>query len=289
MPKWISLKTLLTKWDIEIFEIFVHLQNGLQPYTKLGFPFHCPESHHSWHKMIKKIRGIENKLDILKSNRFSQYKTKVRLSEDPEEIENDLRRECQKLQNEVELIEKNNDDREHCSWKYFINPNNEEEIEELLSKLKNAIFKLTDVERYESNFGTIRMNKLTEVFSKNGYKIEDQAVKLINEAREEIEIIYEAIKSVGFSGRLSDPEKKWRAAALNQFRKSRDKFNYIKEEYLEDNNLYLFDSSQAKRDFIGRILKLVTEDNNIPSIGARRLYEIYKSTRRPDFDQLIDQ
>ena len=209
MPKWISLKKLLTSWQIEIFELLEHLQRGLQPYTKYGFPIDCPESHHSWHKLNDRIRGIEHKLKMIegkgknkrKSIHINPYKTKLLKAGTLEETKKDLRGELQKLRNEKQVIDGNNEDSEHRSWRHFIKPKNEIEIAKVISCLKDAIFKLEDIKVYEKNLNNEQKNRFNEAFSVKNNEIVGQVVQLIHSVREEIEIIYGAVKSVGFSGR----------------------------------------------------------------------------------------
>lgn len=272
MPKWISLKKLLTRWEIEIFELLDHLQRGLQPYTKYGFPIDCPESHHSWHKLNDRIRGTQHKLMMAegkrkrknqhKSKHINPYKTKLLKAGKLEETKKDLRGELQKLKDEMQVIDKNNEDIDHRSWSYFIKPKNDTEMAKVISYLKNAKFKLKDINKYENNL-------------KEEQEITSQVIKLINEVRKEVEQIYSAVKSVGFSSKLFDPEKRWKKAALSEWQDKKEDFKYIKEAFLQDDNLYEFNSSQERRDFISGLLKKLIEDNGMGEIGARRLYEFY--------------
>lgn len=68
---------------------------------------------------------------------------------------------------------------------------------------------------------------------------EIQAVReTIEKAKPEIDRIWANIKGEGLSGRLPQPELKWKRAALNRFDDSKMGFKSIKREFLEDPNIY---------------------------------------------------
>jgi hypothetical protein len=111
------------------------------------------------------------------------------------------------------------------------------------------------------------------------YELDDTRTKierLINDARTEIELVYNEIKSVGFSGKLIDEQKIWRKAALAIFDKSN--FKYIRKDYLTDKSLYGFSEGHEKRDFIGAILQRIIADKGFGQKGYQELYRIYIKT-----------
>jgi len=144
---------------------------------------------------------------------------------------------------------------------------NYEEIENYVSLLE---FKKTDVKQYEENYKNGQTNNA------NIFKCKD----LIREIKRsgEIEIIYSAIKKIGFSSKIVDAEKKWKKAALDCFTEteSKNKFKYIKFEYLEDDSLYFFSGGKELRDFEGRILQKIIEGYELGDFGRSDLRRLYK-------------
>lgn len=92
----------------------------------------------------------------------------------------------------------------------------------------------------------------------------------------EIKEIYSAIKNIGFSSRIVDAEKKWKTAALNRFDDSKKGFEFIKREYLEDDDIYRFTSGQERRDFEGKVLQIILRDRSLGKHGAQFLRNLYK-------------
>jgi hypothetical protein len=78
---------------------------------------------------------------------------------------------------------------------------------------------------------------------------------IISMALPEIKKAYNVIlrSAGGWSSRKSNPDKR-REAALNWFRRNRDRFSYLKETYLEDPALYNVGGGQEKRNFINRLM-----------------------------------
>jgi hypothetical protein len=99
--------------------------------------------------------------------------------------------------------------------------------------------------------------------------------KMLKEAYEEIEDIWSAVKRVGFSGRIVDPEPKWKAAALKRFDKSTG-FRFLERRYLDDNELYRFTEGQEKRDFIGKLASKILRDSQVGDYGAQYLYKLWR-------------
>ena len=99
--------------------------------------------------------------------------------------------------------------------------------------------------------------------------------ELMKKVRPEIEILYNALKAVGFSGRLVDAERKWKNAVLTEYEKNLSYFQYIKREHLEDNSVYEFTETKARRDFIGKIIQKVISEKGLGPDNYSKLYNIY--------------
>ena len=110
----------------------------------------------------------------------------------------------------------------------------------------------------------------------------NQITDLINKARPEIQTVYEAIKSVGFSsgksGKSIPSERSWQYTALDKFDRNKGKFKYIKKDYLEDKSVYAFTGGQEKRDFVGRMLQKMIFDRDLGKKSCKNLYNEYKKT-----------
>ena len=131
----------------------------------------------------------------------------------------------------------------------------------------DQIFLLTDVEKFEKEYPEL----------KNGKKIISyEVLKLMENAKPELDTIFGAIKRIGFSARVIEPEPKWKAAALIQFDLEPEKYSCIKRSFLENISLYAFSDGQNKRDFYGRILQLIIEDHGLGKYNYQVLYESYK-------------
>lgn len=111
---------------------------------------------------------------------------------------------------------------------------------------------------------------------------DSKVMELINAVRAEIESLYDAVKKMGFSGRdVSATEQQWQTAALTHFDDNEAEFKFIKRKYLEDRKIYYFTGGKERRDFIGRLLKTTMQDYGLGVLGARRLYQLYRSTDQP--------
>jgi hypothetical protein len=101
---------------------------------------------------------------------------------------------------------------------------------------------------------------------------------LIRKVQPEIEILYRAIKKVGFYTYVTDADKSMQKAALNEFNKKENSFKVIKTEHLSDINMYALSPSQEKRDFIGGLLqKIVTPE--FGKIGKHKLFDVFKKLK----------
>lgn len=101
---------------------------------------------------------------------------------------------------------------------------------------------------------------------------------LLGKVRLEIEPLYQAVKNVGFSAhKLEANEETWRKAALECFDSHKASFHLVKREYLESKELYSFADGQARRDFVGRVLQHVVEENGL---GHGRKEDLIKEYNR---------
>jgi hypothetical protein len=98
-------------------------------------------------------------------------------------------------------------------------------------------------------------------------------IAALEEAEREIITIFKAVKAVGFSVVLVDPEPKWKKAALEEFDKNAP-FKFIRRPDLEDDKVYSLAGSNERRDFIAAILQKVARRVWGRSfIPAYRLYQ----------------
>ena len=108
-------------------------------------------------------------------------------------------------------------------------------------------------------------------------------LQMLEFAEKDIDAIYKnAVKKIGFSSRIINPEKKWRDSALKYFDENRDKFKAIRREYLLDKSLYTLNSGKEKRDFKAGLFTKVVEDpfQDFYTISGRRILEDYKKSKK---------
>ena len=100
---------------------------------------------------------------------------------------------------------------------------------------------------------------------------------LIREAQPEIEMLYGAIKRIGFSSYLPDMEKQLQEAVLKKFDRNEKSFKVITRDHLMDREMYSFAPTNEKRDFIGSILQKIIDERALGHLGKQNLYKSYKS------------
>ena len=112
---------------------------------------------------------------------------------------------------------------------------------------------------------------------------QEDAVKwIIKEVRREIDLLYAAVKRVGFSGRaVNATEVNWQYAALDCFDSHKDEFDIVRREYLEDKGIYLFSNGKERRDFIGKLLQRIMEERGLGRQSYAHLYELFRLTDKP--------
>lgn len=101
-------------------------------------------------------------------------------------------------------------------------------------------------------------------------------VPLLKIAQQEIDLIYESIKKIGFKGSIADRESKHKKAALNCFDDSSQCFEAIKREYLEEDDTYILNYGQEHRDFKSKMLKRIVGDNLPLKAGGRRILKEFR-------------
>jgi hypothetical protein len=106
------------------------------------------------------------------------------------------------------------------------------------------------------------------------YKIED----LIRRIRPEIELIYTEIKKI--PDITAGADKLWKKAVLKKWKENKNKMKLLKQAYLEDDKLYAVYGSNKKRDFVGKVLQKIVEDQGLGSIGVQNLFKKYTSIRK---------
>jgi len=244
MSNYISFKNLLNGCKLIDFEFLDHLTYGPQPYKKSGLPLDCPPELSAWHKLNDKINSITGKLNLIDSDRITGFKTEIlRSGKDLKEIKKDFRSERETLRKKLRALEKKHNEQSPDSWEYFEKPTLDTEILEILTLLRDTYYRKSDEVEFK--------NKLRKIISQNGEENGGQYDELIKAVRPETELLYNAIKSVGFSGRVIDPGIKYQQSALRTFKEKRKSFKYIQESYLEDK--YLYDLRSPRRDFMSRL------------------------------------
>ena len=148
---------------------------------------------------------------------------------------------------------------------FLENPN--EPIEHTIIKILSDLVLKSFLRRKKQKKGIPPIDRMSEI------------VDLFKVADPEIRSIYSAIKEIGFSVKLTDPEEKWRTASLKRFDDSRTGFQLIRREYLEDKALYILTTGKERRDFEGRLLKKIVKDYLGIDSGIDSLRSILKGMK----------
>ena len=238
MSKFIPFDEVLRKWGIKPFEIFPHLQNGLQPYSEeSGNRIPCPRSYHAKTIIEKKrirygnrgkdlinLQQIKNDMfDITKNRvepkdpRCDRYYNAIRHLDDakravgedkPSDAEplvitifhphkpnppkivcdfeiNTLKRYLQQISGKItklwaEQKEIEKDDPDCQLWKYFRKPTSEEEVKEIISDLKTAVFKADEVGKIAEAIAKTDEPMQFDAFVRNlrVYYVNDDEIKI---------------------------------------------------------------------------------------------------------------
>ena len=124
-------------------------------------------------------------------------------------------------------------------WRNYELPEDDEKAAEVIETVSDYLFLKSQVKSVEKES---KKQEEVSFFKKNK--------DLIIGIGQEAELLYEYVKnmvSVTDQGPNSRQERK--QAALNFFRNDPEKFEYIKESFLEDLGIYKFTSPQSKRYF----------------------------------------
>ena len=131
----------------------------------------------------------------------------------------------------------------------------------------DQIFLRSEIERFEKKYPELSSGE-------KGFSSEVR--DLILKSKHEVETIYGAIAQVGFPGDVPDIDKKWKRAAIREYERDPERFEFLRKEYLEDKGIFAFTGGQERRDFIGRILKHIIKDHGLGSHGYQNLYKEYR-------------
>lgn len=155
MSKYISFSDLLARWGIRDFEVLDYLKKGLQPYSEYGQPLSCSISHHAGHHRSKELSIVRETLRNMESwSHRDQSEVEDILPVSESEVPTDdpllknqwieeLREQEAKVLEEWKAIE--DDDPGFSSWKYFVMPELDQDVESILGELKGSNYRLKDV------------------------------------------------------------------------------------------------------------------------------------------------
>jgi len=91
---------------------------------------------------------------------------------------------------------------------------------------------------------------------------------------EEVNRLYDLIKDGGF--KVPNIEKKLRFAAKNELTNNKNNYQVIKKGHLACKDLFALNTGQERRDFVGKLLQIITSKSGQKKIGAQRLYAFGK-------------
>jgi hypothetical protein len=262
MPKWISGEKLMEDWQIVGLELFDYVKQGLHPYNKVGEKLSPPDVSEKMiflKKLEVKLTSLEKRFDVSDKRPLVRLRQEKQKEKDMVEIEM-LRNNISNIKSELSIID-------IYSWANFHLSTEEGDGLAVINLLTASLYKIEDILK----FGTTHNNKGVKVISK-------KVIELIknDQVRSEVKRLYDVLKKeVGFASNVIDPDNKYHEAALNEYRKNKNQFEYIKEDHLQDRKIYALNTAQTKRDFIGRLLKKIVSENNLGNYGAQRLYAAY--------------
>jgi hypothetical protein len=163
MSKWISHPDLLARWKILDFESIDYLKQGLQPYSRYGLPLSCPILHHARHHKSNELSILREELKRMESQphldqsvveEILPFSESEAPTADPSLYDKriqEIREQEAKVFEERMAIE--DDDPGFSSWKYFIMPELDQDVESILEKLKGSNYRLKDVLEIEKKHG----------------------------------------------------------------------------------------------------------------------------------------
>jgi hypothetical protein len=137
----------------------------------------------------------------------------------------------------------------------------------------DLLYRKSDVDQCEAKYP-----ELKEIA--HGKEIPDEVISLMQSAKPEIERLYEALKTVGLGQEYGEPEARWRDAVLKEFKRNESEYNLVRKDLLQNPNLYILNTGQEPRDFKGKLLQLIIENQGLGRFNFQKLHDSYK--RLPD-------
>lgn len=132
------------------------------------------------------------------------------------------------------------------------------------------IFKLDDIERLEAKRHEIEKNDFWgHIFKKGTHKNPDieKASHKVEMICREIRILYENIKNKTSTD--PDAQEHWKREALSKLSSDPERFHYIKKQFLEDEDLFIWYGSNPKRVFTGKLMvRALKYYNLLNAIGS---------------------
>lgn len=297
MSKFTPGEQVLTELDIRDFELFYdYVKKGLlRPYNDVGEPKPPPDISFK----LNRLEDLHRELDLLKI----RYPILTRSHEETISLaKKDLRavageiyyskpafseheyleKEAKTLKEELSKID------DIYSWKNYDLPDPEAKGKRILNDLVDSLYieeevqklkKKDDVEQKESQALDVSPEKdslqLADL-KKEEYLKNPAIIKLVKEAKNEIDIIHNAlVRNVGFSGRKDlDHVEDLKEEAIETLTNQNNAFIFIRREYLKDRNLFsnmLASPGHELRYFKGTLLQKVVKDQTGNKIAKDKL------------------
>jgi hypothetical protein len=238
------------------------VKNGLQPYNKLGQKMPPPDISYK----LNLLKELESQLagvnEALKCSTETRRITRIRLPsvrEKNEQIKVALESNISTLKDQLK--------NDIYSWKSCELPSSEEETINIIRRLIGSYYRRED--------NPIILQEDSSPSHDDQQKIE----KLMLKARPDIEKIYHAISTIGFSARVCHSSEEYKISVLNLFGKKL-KIGLILRKYVEDDKLYEFPLEHQRRRFIGMILKKIMIKNKCNNRTGQELFKIYQRLPR---------
>ena len=137
----------------------------------------------------------------------------------------------------------------------------------------DLLYRKSDVDQFEAKYPELKGIA-------HGKEIPDRVINLMQRAKPEIERLYEALKNAGLGQDSGDPEDRWRDAVLKEFKRNESEYNLVRKDLLQNVNLYRLNIGQEPRDFKGKLLQLIIENQGLGRFNFQKLHDSYK--RLPD-------
>jgi len=274
MTNFISGWDLLKEWNIRDFELFEYVNKGkLQPFNKIGRPVPHPDYRskgqiNEWRSEIKSLKkSLSETRSLIKKTEKYHFSVLANINE------NLILSRIKNFEDKIERYKNYSTD--PYNWTNYNLPENEDEAKEILSLICNCLYHNDIAVKISITKEEDKKKETNNVY----YKHE----KLIVIMAKEAETIYNFIvKKIGVTDKSIKSRSERRDAAIDFINNHPGEFKNIKEEHLRDLYIFDFNSSQSKRDYMRRILKIIMEDH-FPekTFSGAKLFDIYRSTKRP--------